>query len=240
MSENEISLRLQFPCTISICGPTFSGKSFLVARLIKERDNVFDKKINTVVYVYKEDQPLFKELAEYDKNIKFTKSITEAEDLAQKNTLLILDDVLLEASGEFNRLVSELFIIGAHHRQITPVILLQNPFQKNLRLLAINCLYLALMKSPRDISCISHIGRQFCPGKSKYLMDAYKKATEKPNSYLFFNFTQQFPDKFRVRNSIFVDESLEIYVQSDGEPHSKRSKTLPACPSDKAQSQDTN
>ena len=57
MSDDELSLKLRHPSTISISGPTFSGKSSLVCRLIKERDNVFDKIIDTVIYVYKEEQP---------------------------------------------------------------------------------------------------------------------------------------------------------------------------------------
>ena len=91
---DEFTLSLQHPSTISICGPIFSAKSSLVSKIIKERDKVFDKHIDTVIYVFKEDQPLLQELARYDKKIIFTKDVEEANEKIKGNTLLILDDQL--------------------------------------------------------------------------------------------------------------------------------------------------
>ena len=184
--SDEFSLRLRHPSTWSVCGPSFSGKTSLVIKLIKDRNKIFDKEIPHCIYCFKEWQPILQELKEYDKSIIFTKDIEEADRLIKPNTLLILDDLLLQISGEYNKLVSQWFVVGSHHRLITIVSIAQSLFFKNIRLQAINTLYLCLLKSPKDISIVYNLARQFCPGNGRYLIDAYKKATEKPGGYLFF------------------------------------------------------
>jgi len=189
--------------------------SSIVVNIIQERDKIFDKSVDTIIYVYKQQQPLLQKLAQDEPKIIFLDKIEEAENHFHGNTLLVLDDQLIEASGQYNNLVKELFIVNSHHKNMASIILLQNLFEKNLRLLAINSLYLIVLKSPRDLGSIINLSKQFCPKNSGYLLEAYKAATKKPYGYLFFDFTQQFSDKYRVRNSISFSKDLEFYVQKE-------------------------
>jgi hypothetical protein len=216
MEENTLSLKLPPASTLSICGASRSGKTFLVYNMIKNRHKIFSLPFDTIIYVYGEDQPLLQELRESEKSIIFTKSLEEADSLVHLNTLLVVDDQLLTASTTHNELISRLFVEGSHHRQIFVILILQNLFPKNLRLVMINSVFLAITKSPRDISSIVNLAKQFCPGAGDYLVQAYKKATEHRGGYLFIDFSQATPDHLRVRNSVFIDDHFEIYIQLNG------------------------
>jgi hypothetical protein len=213
--SDTLSLKLKAGSTMTVVGPTQAGKSYLVCQMIKRRNEIFESPFDTIIYCYGENQPLLDDLRESEKDIIFTRSILEADNLVNKSTLLIIDDKLLEASGEMNDVVSRLFIEGSHHRNIFVILILQNLFTKNLRLLTVNTIYLIVMKSPRDLSSIVNLAKQFCPRGSQYLVQAYKRATEKRGGYLVFDFSQTCPDKFRVRNSLFIDSNFEFYIQYD-------------------------
>jgi hypothetical protein len=214
--DDTLQLKLRSGSTMSICGPSRSGKTFLVCEMIKNKHLVFEDSFDTIIFCHGENQPLLDDLRHYDKTIKFTKSLIEADNLVYKRTLMVVDDKILDLVGEQNDLISRLFVEGSHHRDIFVIIILQNLFTKGLRLLSINSSYLIVTKSPRDISSIINLGKQFCPKNSKYLMEAYKRATTKIGGYLLFDFTMQCPDKLRVRNSVFISDDLEIYIQLNG------------------------
>ena len=75
----------------------------------------------------------------------------------------------------------------------------------------LNVHYLVLFKNPRDRTVISYIARQAYPQNTKFLTDAFQDATNKPNGYLFIDFTQKCPEEFRVRTNIFDD--MIVYKQ---------------------------
>jgi hypothetical protein len=216
MDHNNLNLRLLGGSTMTVCGPSRSGKTHLVCNIIKNRKSLFNISFKTIIYVYGEDQELLQDLRTCEKDIIFTKSLLEADKLVDGPTLLLLDDQLISASGTFNEHISRLYIEGSHHRNIFVILLLQNLFTKNCRLLMLNSVYLAVTKSPRDISSIVNLAKQFCPRGGDYLVQAYKRATERLGGYLFFDFSQTTPDHLRVRNSVFIDSDFEIFVQSDG------------------------
>ena len=215
MSQDEFTLALNHPCTVQVVGMTNSGKTTLVSRMIKERETLFSEKIQTVIYVYKLDQPLLQELRNYDKTIIFTQDISEALGFVKGKSLMILDDQLTTISGEQNQLVNDLFTVGSHHLSCSLILISQALFGRNLRLISINTVYLIILKSPRDKASIINLGKQFCPNQAKYISEAYRLSNAAPYSHIFFDFSQQFPEKFRVRSSVFYDQNLEFYVQSD-------------------------
>src|SRR5690349_17728118 len=58
-------LRLKCPFYLCVTGPTGSGKSVLVSRLLTESDNVFRcGKLNKILYCFSNWQPLYERLVE--------------------------------------------------------------------------------------------------------------------------------------------------------------------------------
>jgi len=92
--------------------------------------------------------------------------------------------------------------------------LTQNLFygSKQNRTISLNSHYLVLFKNARDATQISHLASQMYPGKSKFLIDAYRDATSKPFSYLLIDLKPDTEDQVRVRSNIFPGEQTCVYT----------------------------
>jgi len=110
--------------------------------------------------------------------------------------------------------VSQIFTRESHHKNISAVYLTQNIFHKSKqnRTMSLNAHYLVLFKNVRDATQISHLAAQMYPGKSKFLIDAYRDATSAPFTYLFIDLKPDTDDKIRVRSNIFPDQTTYVYV----------------------------
>ena len=90
----------------------------------------------------------------------------------------------------------------------------QNLFSKNpvFRDISLNATYNIIFKNPRDSSQISHFARQYAPGKAKMILDVYKKATQKPHTYLLFDNHQEMRDEVRIRSNILQEGGNPVLV----------------------------
>jgi hypothetical protein len=129
-----------------------------------------------------------------------------------KPTLLILDDLMDEAGDA--REVSELFTRGSHHRNLSVIMLVQNVFHqgKIMRTVSLNSHYMVLFKNPRDAGQIRALASQLFPGKSKFLVDAYKQATQKAHGYLLLDFKQNTLEKYRVLSDVLPGQEGCYYI----------------------------
>ena len=194
-------LKLQAPFTGLVSGPTGSGKTFLLRDLIMNPENI-DPKIDEIYYYYDIWQKIFDEMTPrviFRKGLpsrSFYESLTPL-----KTTLIVLDDVMTMAAQD--DVVTDFFTKGSHHLACSILLVTQNLFLKSLRTISINSQYLWVFKSPRDTSQIAVIARQVCPKNSKFVIDAYKQATEVPFGYLMFDFKPRTPEELRYRTKIF-------------------------------------
>jgi hypothetical protein len=79
--------------------------------------------------------------------------------------------------------------------------------------MSLNAHYIVLFKNPRDANQVSVLARQMYPGKSKFMLEAFKDATEKPYGYLLIDFKPETDEKLRVRTNIFTSDSKHyVYV----------------------------
>ena len=178
---------------------------------------LLDKPVRCVLYHYMAWQPAFDDLAANGQVQMFVEgppTMDSVKSVASKYTdsqgysgvLVIMDDFGTNITPGMR----ELAAVGAHHLGIAGICFLQQnlfsraPFNRDLSL---NSQILVLFNSPRDRSMISNFARQFCPGKGRYLMDAYNKIMEKPYSYMIIDLHQSCPDKLRVRSDIFPHEA---------------------------------
>jgi len=195
--------------------PTFSGKTRFVVDLIKKRSEIIDKPIKTIIYVYTDHQNIFYELEQQVPGIIFTTDIFQIESLINEETLVIIDDKMDTITrGKDKELMINFFIKGCHHKNISVVLLIQNNFEPGLRTIFINSLYRVFFNQPADVSSIVNIAKQMFPGQSKYLLNAYEKATAKPFGYLFFTLHPASNKLLKVRSTLYPSDNCEIYVPS--------------------------
>ena len=78
--------------------------------------------------------------------------------------------------------------------------------------MSLNAHYIVLFKNPRDALQVATLARQMYPGNSKFLIEAFKNATEKPFGYLLLDLKPDTDEKYRIRTNIFPDETQYVYI----------------------------
>lgn len=143
--------------------------------------------------------------------VEFVEGIPDESKFTGESTLLVIDDLM----GETDSRITRLFTRGSHHRNVSVLYLVQNMFSKNKehRTISLNCHYLVIFKNPRDASQIENLSKQMYPGKSRFMREVYKNATEPPHGYLLIDLRQGTPDHLRLRTNIFPNEHQVVYLQ---------------------------
>lgn len=199
------------PSNIVLAGPSGAGKTqFLINAL---RKNLFQPTPTRIVWIYGESQSAHHDVdllseqgklprIEYHRNDTEYEEIMESFDPMQTN-LLVLDDQMNEGKAKASSF-SNIFTKGSHHRKITVVYMMQNLFEKggSNRTISLNAHYLGVFKNPRDQRQIGVLASQMFPNNSAFIRDAYADATEKPHSYLLFDFRQETPEELRVLTAV--------------------------------------
>lgn len=187
--------KLKHPSSCLIVGPSQSGKTSLVREMI--RNSIYDTDIKKIKWCYSYSAPWFLE----EPNIEFIQGLPESY---EEGDLIVIDDLM----HRLNEKIADLFRAGSHHKSASVILILQNLFPrvKVMRDISLNAHYIMLFKNARDVSQASCLGRQLYPTNSKFLMDAYIKATTKPFGYLVIDLHPQTPEEYRLRESLFPCE----------------------------------
>lgn len=80
-----------------------------------------------------------------------------------------------------------------------------------MREITLNAHYLVLCKNRRDLSQITHLGKQLFPRHARYFQEVYDDATKKPFSYLFIDLRSDTPEELRLRTQILPNQTQYIY-----------------------------
>lgn len=193
-------LPLEIPLSMIIAGPSFSGKSTFVTKLINNSAHVCEKKFDKVIWCFAEANAKPDNIqipVEYIIGLPDIDTITP-----QKNTVVVLDDLMHEAA---NVKISELFTRGSHHRNLSVILITQNLFHKgsHTRDISLNAKYIVVFNNPRDKLQFQYLARQIYPENSKDLLNIFRDITEEPHSYLLIDLTQRTENFLRFRTDIF-------------------------------------
>jgi len=209
-----MALPFKHPFTAMVVGPTGSGKTRFVFRLIHNATTMIDPPPFKTVYCYGEFQQLFRNYP----RVVFHQGLPDINDFdGSEPVLLVIDDLMHEANDS----VVSLFTKGSHHRNVSVVFLAQNLFPKNkfARTMSLNAHYMILFKNPRDVSQFANLARQMYSKSWLFAVEAYKDATRVPYSYLLVDLRPEQDEELRLRTNIFPRETQFVYVSKSERAH---------------------
>jgi len=183
-------------------GPTGSGKTRFCRGIVENASTFIDPPPQKIQWHYGVYQ---KDFTTMPKSVNFREGLPDNREFdGDTPTLLVIDDMM----NEINETVCLLFTRESHHRNLSVIFVTQNIFQDSKfgRTINLNSQYLALFKNPRDVTQVTFIARQMCPGKSNFLTEAYKDATSRPFGYLFLDYKADTDDELRVRTNVIPGE----------------------------------
>lgn len=196
-------LRFKHPFTCLVSGPTGCGKTELVLRILKHKNNLIDKPVSKILWCFNEIETCHNSTKQY---ILFNgiPNYKQLHDL--KPDLVIIDDQMEQVKN--NPDILTIFTKLSHHLTFSVFLIVQNLFfnTPNLRTISLNCHYLIIMKNPRDKTQIGHIAKQMFPEDYKYFVDSFINSTRRPHSYLRCDFTPSTPDEYRLSSRLTPEE----------------------------------
>jgi len=125
--------------------------------------------------------------------VSFVEGVPEFENPENEPTLIVLDDLIASA---YSTKVSELFTKGAHHLNISLVLITQNlihqvPLSRDISLKRV---YIFVFKNPRDKTQIVHLAGQVYPENISIFHKTYPETCKDSHNYLFLDLTQSIND----------------------------------------------
>ena len=196
-----MDFRLKTDRVMCVCGPSQSGKTQFVLRLLEQRAELFMKPIDKILWCYGIlDTNLLNMLQA--KGYKTLRGLPKEKDI-EPNSICILDDLLSEC--EESKEMTNMCTRAAHHKPFFIIFISQNLFPKSpeSRTRSLNTHYYVIFKNPRDKQQFETLARQISPRNSKDLISIYEVVTKPPHGYLFIDFTQECPENIRYRTNIF-------------------------------------
>lgn len=215
--ENKKDIQFKHPFNALFSGPSQSGKTTIVRKLIenhKETIHGLDKETIRVVWCYGKWQKNYEEPL-YDVEIKYVFDMPTEEDVIGFD-FIVLDD--LSHKIEKNAFVSLLFTAGSHHDKQSIIVLTQNFYQKGdvCNTLRKNAHYVVLFKDPGDTSQVRTLSWRMFPENPKYLISAYRLATSEPHGYLLIDRSQGTSDDCRLRTNIIPTKETDNKLKPIG------------------------
>lgn len=222
-TNKDLKLNLPFGCVVA--GPSTSGKSTFIKKLIAHSAEMISPPPKTIAYFYGEYSEMVGELQREQSDggkseIQVASGLPSEEQLKQleKPALVILDDLLY--SLEQPKYLADLFSKKAHHLNMGVVFVAQDVFERKIRVARQNSQYLVLTRAPSSALSIRNLGIQLFPGPGqlKFFLDAYRQATAEKYSYLFVDLHPASDPALRLRTNIFPDdpEPLSIFTPKNG------------------------
>ena len=217
LSFEGLPMVLKHPFSMMISGPSQSGKTTFVGKLLEHKSDMIQPNIKEILWFYGAESSI-EAIREKYPNIQFFPGLPDVNQLEKfdsaVNRLMIIDDLMLQKDTP--KILSDLFTKSSHHKNISVIFIVQNVFEKALRTASINSKYIVVFKNPRDQSQISTLGTQMFGKGDSLIKKAYSDISQIPHSYLLLDFDQEVNPCKRVRSNIFPDDQENIIYIKKG------------------------
>ena len=215
MSEHVIPIKAGSPIMIS--GPTGSGKTYFVHKLL--RNNMFTEKVSSILYCYGVYQNYFDQMLLTLPDITFYEGVPNQETIKSLNNgkfnIIILDDLMEIIIKNVD--TQNLFTKFCHHYNITAIFITQNIFAQGpySRSINLNTHIIILFRNKRNETQIHTLGKQLFPGNKQAFIEAYNDATEYQYGYLLKDCDPTSLNVFKLRTNIFPQENTIFYLKQE-------------------------
>ena len=215
-------LRLKNPSAIIAAGPSSCGKTTWAINMLRRVDDIFTdpRCAKNVFFFYNQWQESYDEVNKLNLVTSWINAVPTIEGVKDMCTMhknsggsiILIDDF----QSVLTRDVQDLFTVLSHQLNITVILLCQSLFSKNkfFRELSLNATYVLLFKSPRDQLQIAYFARQFSPGNTAYVIQAYREATKEPYAYMLYDMHQTTPDIIRMRSNI-LENIPRVWIKKE-------------------------
>ena len=228
VEQGRVSIKMPFdirfphPFTALVVGPSNSGKTVWVSKFLKAQTDLIKSKqpIKHVHFYYDQYQSVYGQMLRAGIVTKLIQGFPDYNQWVQSAKTYKSDGGLLAVFDDSLSATSELvnmFTIGSHHQLCSCIVISQQLFgsDPNYRIMTYNCMFLILMKTPRNARGVITLASQISPYRSSYVVDSYRSATRLPYGYLVFDFTQKQSDSCRLRTNILPgEEPVIVFVQN--------------------------
>ena len=122
-----------------------------------------------------------------------------------------MDDLMTSTDDRVAEMLTEI----SHHRNLSVVYLTQNFFHKNKQTgtLSLNSHYIALFNNARDAIQVANLACQMYPGKSAFMIEAFKNVTIASYWYILIYLKQETDDKLRLRTRFFLGYVQYVHLR---------------------------
>ena len=204
--------KFKHPFTCMLAGPSQSGKSTLLAKILEDNQNMITPPPTKIVYCYARWSDGFNKLKTITPQIIFHAGLPDIDQFTvHENNVIVLDDLMSQVEKDTSML--ELFTTDSHHANISVFLITQNLFSqgKYSRTISLNCQYLFIHNNPRDKAQIYALARQMYPTNPQFLIECYEDATSQEYGYLLMDLTQSTDNKHRIQSAITSGDTRIIY-----------------------------
>ena len=205
--EHDLLLRLTFGMVVS--GPSSSGKTTFVLKLLEHRAQLMTPAPRAVVYCYGEYGAHIRELEQMG---AITVHGTPSDELLEQQPrpfLLVVDDLMLTVDEKW---LSAVYTRKSHHMNFGVIFLTQDMFDKKLKVARINSQYIVLLRAPNAALNVRVLGSQLFPGKVHSFVECYNEITKKPYTYMLIDMHPAADPALRIRSTIFPPEPTSVYL----------------------------
>ena len=217
LAFNGLPTTLKHPFSMMVSGPSQSGKTTFVDRLLQHKKEMIQPNVKEILWFYGSEGAI-EVIKEKYPDIQFFPGLPDISQLekfdSSVNRLMIIDDLMLQK--ETGKILSDLFTKSSHHKNISVIFIVQNVFEKALRTASINSKYIVIFKNPRDQTQITTLGLQMFGKGDTLIKKAYSDISKTPHSYLLLDFDQEVNPCKRVRSNIFPDDEENIIYIKKG------------------------
>jgi hypothetical protein len=219
---DENDLKFQVPASICVTGPSQSGKSEWILKLIKNRNKMFPIQFYEILYCVPEHlgmtpNPIFEKIKESFPTAQLVSGLPDVTKLNlnfdETPKLLIIDDLMTEFLASYAMV--KLLSIEVHHYNITTVFTLHNLFapSKFGRTICRNINYKVLFQNRLDLRECRNVSLQIC-NQPNFLSESFEflnqEYPDEPSYIVIDGHIRSKHKKLFVRSQIFPDHDGKI------------------------------
>ena len=214
--------KILVPSRILICGPSLSGKSTFMQRLVQHREQIFDRKFDRIIYCspqclsgaqnhYVEFLRKQFPALELSSELPCVNALNITSDGTHK--LILIDDFMLSFNQSQNAF--KLLTIHSHHMQISAVVTTHNLYasSKFQKTLTRNFSEIVMLHARSDKLSLRTLGAQMFPEMPRILLKAMNWVERQDQAelrYLLLDISPltHLPSNMIIRTNIFPENGI--------------------------------